>query len=293
MGYSSDVTNKIDGKKYLISTVKQRSGRAGWWETAVMKRSLFGIPNMFRPILRVIAREERQAQHVHGRVVEIVTQRAQAEWESAKWTLMNDDPEPAPAPAPSDIVEGKSTTGDIAHVLEYFRGKPNTKAVLEEKAKVVTILITSNCDYGSALASALKDNNPAIRLGEGQEREAFAETAVVLLSVLDRTAFQFMGMERDPFMDALEAGVARALQDKGMAQDTLGELLSRRYEEYAHYLKWLPDEGESASGTLFWEFSKKIATTLNVGPDPVFNLNLTNGLLQAILSWKLNELLPE
>lgn len=293
MGYTSDVTNAISGKKYLISTVKQRTGGWGLWETAVIERKLFGIPNMFRPVLRVTARDEHQAQYVHGRVAEIVAQRDQAEWESAKWTLKNDDLEAAPSPTPSNTDQAKSTAEDNSRLWEYFRGKQNTKAVLEEKANAVTALITSNYDYGLVLASTMKDTNPEIRLGEEEVRQTLAETAALLLSVLDRTAFQFMGMDREAFMDALEVGVFQALQDKGVAPDSFRELLTRRYEEYAHYRKWLPEEDESAKDTLFWEFAKKIAIILNVGLDPVFNLSLTNGLLNAILNWKLNELLPE
>lgn len=484
MGYTSDVTNTINGKKYLISTTAL-GRRTSMWETAVLKRTLFGIPNMLRPLLRVITLDEKQALFVHGRVEEIVAQRDPTEWEPAKWALMNDDLDATTSQAPSDgelrslalhgevaeaIVralardmeraldardfethlaqfrqegsralmrhgyrlrlaeqkimlprqlvpqgqvdeilrsnksprekteaitqyldthdsaglgepirpytlarfdeiqevcerfvgkaiesnripkderqmqiglyqgyvaygyvyrvaeelvrehiratesasngasssaglsaiaeavtnEDKSAAEDNSKLWGNFRGKPNTEAVLKEKANALTTLITSNCDFGLALASAMKDNNPEIRLGDEEARQALAETAALLLSVVDRTAFQFLGSKnRDAFMDALEVGVARVLQEKGMEPESFLELLGKRYEEYAHYPKWVFEKDESAKDTLFWEFAKKIAINLNVGLDPVFNLTLTEVLLKAFLSWKLNELLPD
>jgi len=91
-------------------------------------------------------------------------------------------------------------------------------------------------------------------------------------------------------MAALEAGVATALQDKGAEQGSFQKLLGKRYEEYSHYRKWLPGKDEAAKGTLFWEFAKKVAAILGVGPNIVFNTALTNELLSAFVCWNLDEL---
>lgn len=165
---------------------------------------------------------------------------------------------------------------------------------MEEKAKVVTRLIIDNCDTGLFVAASLKDTKPDIRLGEKETRQALAETAALLLSMVDRPAFKFLGStNRDVFMDAVEAGVAGAMQDKGVEPRSFQELLGKRYEEYAQYQKWVPEAGEPAKGTLVWVFGKKIADMLCVGPNALFQSGLTILLLKAFVRWKLHELLPE
>ena len=78
MGYTSDITNTINNKRYVISTVQH--ARTGEWETGVFERKLFGIPNMLHPILRMSARNESQARIFHGRVEELVAQRSPTDW---------------------------------------------------------------------------------------------------------------------------------------------------------------------------------------------------------------------
>jgi Flp pilus assembly protein TadD len=190
--------------------------------------------------------------------------------------------------------EDELTSKDTAKILEYFRGKTNTKDVLEEKAKIVAHFIIHNCDSGLVVATALKDTTPEIRLGEEEARQAGTETAALLLTLVDRLAVEFLGSNnRDVFMNALEAGVADALQDKGVEPGAFQELVYKRYEEYSHYRKWVPKGDEGAKGTLFWEFGKKVATILCVGQSIIFQALLTNLLMEKIVRWKINELLPE
>jgi hypothetical protein len=83
------------------------------------------------------------------------------------------------------------------------------------------------------------------------------------------------------------------LRDKGIEPRSFQELLGKRYEEYAHYQKWLPEKGEGSKGTLFWEFAKKVATILCVGQSIIFQTFLTKLLLGKIVGWNLDKLLPE
>jgi hypothetical protein len=94
-------------------------------------------------------------------------------------------------------------------------------------------------------------------------------------------------------MEAVEAGVFESLQDKGVDPKNFFEILNKRYEEYSHYQEWLPKEGTSAKGTLFWEFGKKVATILGVGKSAHFNALLTLSLLKSFKLWELHKLLPE
>src|SRR6266852_3677696 len=88
MGYTSDITNRIDGKKYLISTAQDKKG--GGWQTAVLKHRLFGIPDLLHPAMFIGAPDEEHARQVHARVEEIVAELPSSEWESAKWGLFGE-----------------------------------------------------------------------------------------------------------------------------------------------------------------------------------------------------------
>ena len=85
-GYLSKVTNRIDGKRYNISTV--RNARTKEWETFVYKQGLFGA---FRPLLCVGAQDGKQAGWVHDRVEEIAEQHNPADWRDAKSALIYSD----------------------------------------------------------------------------------------------------------------------------------------------------------------------------------------------------------
>jgi hypothetical protein len=56
MGFASDITNRIDGKKYLISTAEDKKGG---WQTAVLKYRLFGIPDLLHPAMFIGAHRTR------------------------------------------------------------------------------------------------------------------------------------------------------------------------------------------------------------------------------------------
>jgi hypothetical protein len=196
----------------------------------------------------------------------------------------------------SSLTDATVTSGDVSTAQgawDYFRGKPNTKTILREKANVVVHLIINNCDAGLLLAAAFRDRNESsdIRLGDHEARQSMVETAALLLTMVDQHALKFLGSaKRDVFMDALEAGVAGALQDKGAERGAFLEFLLKRYKEYSHYRKWLPEKGEAANGTLFCEFGKKVGAIFGIGRDIAFDIVLTNGLLSAFVRWKLDEL---
>jgi hypothetical protein len=88
MGYTSDIRNRIDGKKYLISTAEDK--KAGGWQTAVLKHRLFGIPDLLHPAMFVGAVDEEHARQVHARVERIVAELPSSEWEGAKWELVTE-----------------------------------------------------------------------------------------------------------------------------------------------------------------------------------------------------------
>lgn len=88
MGFTSDITNKTNGKKYLVSTAEDK--RAGGWQTAVLERKLFGIPDPLHPVMFIGALDEEHARVIHARVEEIIAALPPSDWECAKWALVNE-----------------------------------------------------------------------------------------------------------------------------------------------------------------------------------------------------------
>lgn len=165
-----------------------------------------------------------------------------------------------------------------------FRGKPNTEALLAEKAKVVVDLIEMTFDDGIFVARSIKENqqepeaNPA---GDGAERTkdlwASVETAAFLLHVADEFALKCLSPNNSRlFITGLETLVTDKLQERGFSRDNFRLLLAARHAEYAHYKNWVSGTNESARGTLFWEYAKKMAFETGVGKNFLFNEGLSN-----------------
>jgi hypothetical protein len=113
-----------------------------------------------------------------------------------------------------------------------------------------------------------------------------------LIRVVDEVAFRELGAElSDEFMEALVDFVRRDLKGKGIQPAAFAELLKERLSEYAGYPKWVFGKGESAKGTLFWEFGKKVAVVLGIGNSALFQVILTNVLMESLSDWRLPELL--
>lgn len=463
MGHTSDIRNRIDGKKYLISTAADKNGRG--WQTAVLKRKLFGIPDLLHPAMFVGALDEEHARQVHARVERIVAELPSSEWESAKWELVkealdapqgldresNDDlstlailrgqaaeailsaltkDQPLPVytpefearlaeykevgardlvrmgyrlrlaelrvmggqqfvplgqvdeimrsdrpstekieaiaqhldthdavglgnpvklytlspfgelvrafdelveaamksnPMPSDELDSQFEVyarliayGYVYKVAEdlvgegipgsggepeenkgsqgwaSFHGKPNTKEVLREKARLVARLIEMDWDKGLVIAAIMKGNSdvPEVRLGEEEARCVLVETAALLIRIVDEIAFGTLAPEtREVFMDELEISVGRALESKGVELTEFARVFTERMSEYSRYRKWVAGENEAAKDTLFWEYSKKIGAIVNIEEHLFFTVGLTNFLLRSLERWELKEIL--
>lgn len=88
MGFTSEIVNKANGKRYLISTAEDK--QSGGWQTAVFERKQFGLPHLFHPDMFLGAFDRDHARQVHSHVEEIVATLAPTEWQSAKWKFVKD-----------------------------------------------------------------------------------------------------------------------------------------------------------------------------------------------------------
>jgi hypothetical protein len=139
-----------------------------------------------------------------------------------------------------------------------FSGKQNTAATLQEKANIVARLIQNNLDSALLLAAPIREQNPAVLLGEQQARQIRAETAVFLIRLVLDVAYRCLSREEfDIFSQTLLQSVTRVMELEGYSPQVFNELASERLLEYDGYPKWVPSEEEGFEGTLFWEFGKK------------------------------------
>ena len=175
---------------------------------------------------------------------------------------------------------------------DYFRGKPNTDDVLEEKAAIVAHLIIETCEAGASFATDALSKFPDIRSGDDEVRQAQAEIDAFLYCLVARPAFASLGDgQRYTFISALGDRLAKALQDKGVEPQYFAQLLRERWEEYRHYQ--ICDWEEKKKGELFWEFGKKISTVLCGFEHPALGIPLAAMMLKAFVEWKISELLPK
>jgi hypothetical protein len=185
-----------------------------------------------------------------------------------------------------------TTDDDKVEQWAEFRGKPNTEDLLTEKAEVVAALIDMALDSGIFVAQLIKENQERADVKTLECSGSFAETAALLLRIADEFAFNCLSSEdRRSFMTSLERMVTDKLGEHGIYQDAFGLLLAARYGEYAHYNNWFPDTAESANGTLFWEYEKKVAFETGVGKNFLFNEILSNMLLKQLRRWNIPGLL--
>jgi hypothetical protein len=286
MGLLNNVKNSINGKKYLISTALASGYR---WETAVIGRNIFGIPKMFHPLLRISAPNEHEAQIIHVKVEKLVAEIDPNEWALYNLSLIQDGvvaPEVSEIPPLPEVM-----TENSSHPWEYFRGKRNTKPILEEKANLLLRLVISYInDTYEIIQGYLKEVRPEIIITENTAWQMHAELGAFILSLINPLAFKFIGnRDRDVFMRILFDGTSSALEYKGVDPDYFHEITRKRIEEYST-LKWFPEDDNDHENTIFREFNKNISGVLNIGSDPMFKAVIENWLMRLLTNWQLNEL---
>jgi hypothetical protein len=176
---------------------------------------------------------------------------------------------------------------------ETFRGRQNTDEVLGEKASALVALISSSLDFGILFISGPGDWCPHVRIGEDETLKVMTENAALWLRVFEETAFNLLPAEtHDDFMDAVVLGVgwtiAERCRENCREPEPFARLLLERYDVYGTYLKWLPEDGEGAKGTLLWEYAKQLSNIVGIGESALFNALLTNLVLTHLMLYSLH-----
>jgi len=182
---------------------------------------------------------------------------------------------------------------DEIEVWPEYLGKPNSQPILREKANIVSRLIEIAIDVGMIAKSLVEESGSASQHTPDLSLRAEAETAALLLLIIDEMASRSL-LYRDKayFMTQLGGFVGQLIEQRGLLEASVFAKLSEaRRVEYANYEKWIAEEGQTAKGTVLWEYAKKVALALGIGRNALFNMTLSILLAKQIRRWNVVELL--
>jgi hypothetical protein len=173
-------------------------------------------------------------------------------------------------------------------IWNMYRGRPNNGELLQEKALIVAEIISIILESGEQLAAPW-----STKFGKAEALLARAEISAYWLHIVDKYfAFRLLSPSgRNTFMSTLEQNIAEKLRGIGLDRSAFLDLLQARYAEYAAFKEMVPKDGESAKGTLNWEFAKKVAAVLGIGKSALFNMTLSIKMLRHLRNAELGTLL--
>ena len=163
-----------------------------------------------------------------------------------------------------------------------YRGKSNSEAVLREKSFLLASYVTSNFD-----AAEMAEAKPS----DEQLCMMQVEEGAVWYRVLDELAFRFIRGQRELFVDYLQDDLAFNLALSGSSPDLIDETMVARSKEYAQYREWVPAEGATARGTLFWEAAKHVGEPMGLEKNFFFLTLFENQFLRKLNRALVRELL--
>lgn len=93
----------------------------------------------------------------------------------------------------------------------------------------------------------------------------------------DLYVYEMLGAERESFE---KYTIEKVLRDMGVEMDDMFiSIYNNRIQEYSKYKKLLADKNEPFTGTLFWEFGKRISSLIYGTPDHVFIVTAVSGMV--------------
>lgn len=290
MGFTSDITNRLDGKKYLISTAEDKKGG---WQTAVLKYRLFGIPDLLHPAMFIGAPDEEYARQVHARVENIVAELPLSEWESAKWELFGEILDTAFPEADVSAHDAQGTALTAAERLRFFsRLSPDAASRLGNEAKQDSLVIVM---AAGVIRLALEDTVTEFIDPEGKqtsdERKGLLafEQITFALHCVGRFAFADATVKkREGFMDDLVFSVGALLWQIAAFDVEVNRFevffiaeYNQRADEYAAY-SWQEVKDSPAANTVGWQHGKKLLQIVTPEKDAFKVAALGNIALRSV-----------
>lgn len=183
---------------------------------------------------------------------------------------------------------------------QRFKGKGNTEDVLNEKAKMLAAAVMDFSHMGVSRLIEYFTKDKKANLSKDQIEEVLFESIIFYLHFVDRTAFQSLKVEqRNFFMNIFVNDVINIfLEDKQdkeqklQLNDIIHDTYNERQIEYGNYKKLVPEDSKFG-GTLFWEFSKKIANVLGFKDDPWAMAEIQTYLIGSLKILQLENLFKE
>jgi hypothetical protein len=212
MGYLSKIRNRIDGRKYLISTASDEDGSG--WQTAVLKRRLLGIPDFRHPAMFVGALDEEHARQVHARVERIVAELPPTEWESEKWKLFGEIVDSGFSEADVSAHETQMATLTTAERSRFFsRLSPAAASRLGTEAEEDLLIVLAAGIIRQLLESETTDIVAEEEKPSDEKKGLFAFERITFdLFCIGRLAFTKRTVQkRDAFMEDLVYAVGALL----------------------------------------------------------------------------------
>lgn len=157
-----------------------------------------------------------------------------------------------------------------------FRGRGNSNDVLVEKAKILATVMVDWARTGTLQLIEYLEKDVKNKNQKEKFAEIFLESVVLYIHFSDRIAFQLLETsQRNFFMDALMDEVVDIFSESQQTQEQkiqfgsiVSNIYNERQKEYGNY-KMVTTENEGLGGTLFWEFSKKIADIFGFEKDVI------------------------
>ena len=182
-----------------------------------------------------------------------------------------------------------------------WQKKGNMPDVLVAKAKVAAKRILAVAEGTNHVLFRELRKAKGEQFGKAMEYEVLFETVLFLMHVADRAAFFSLEEEkrgvftdsvlleiRERFSRTLSGGVEAAA-----FRDSFVDAYNARQVEYTQYQKLVPAGSEGSAGTLFWEFSEKIARTISPEHDLTTPFVVFGGITSAVKEMGLKDLLGE
>lgn len=150
-----------------------------------------------------------------------------------------------------------------------FYGKGNSNEILKIKAELLATVMVDWARTGTLKLIEHLEKYADNKKVSGKFSEIFLESVILYVHFADRIAFQFLKNEqRDFFMNVLMNKIDNIFSEsqqnelqKARLNSVVTDIYNERQNEYSDY-KISTSKDERLGGTLFWEFSKKIANII-------------------------------
>lgn len=191
----------------------------------------------------------------------------------------------------------QSTASDASHAdqevetWDQFAGRGNSRALLEQKAAVISELIRMSADIPFDLAQSFAEIVPNIQLNVEQKNRSRLEAVAFALRIVDElSSLHLESDQRDTLMTNIKKNLCEIFCNDIFFPDQFYAFVQEKYEDYGSYKRW--SETDPGTGiTLFWEYQRRQAHIIGIGKNALYNTMFGALLAEHINRWGIYDLL--